>query len=89
MTFLYVDAMDPTNNAAEREIRPAVLIRKTNGCNRSPTGAQTHSILTSVIRTCQKHGQDFVNAMKRVLRHPAPLTLEIVGEAGANPAHGP
>jgi transposase len=89
LTFLYVDAMDPTNNAAEREIRPAVLIRKTNGCNRSPTGAQTHSILTSVIRTCQKHGQDFVNAVKRVLRHPAPLTLEIVGEAGANPAHGP
>jgi transposase len=89
LTFLYVDAMDPTNNAAEREIRPAVLIRKTNGCNRSPTGAQTHSILTSIIRTCQKHGQDFVNAVKHVLRHPTPLTLDIVGEAGANPAHGP
>ena len=88
-TFLYVDAMDPTNNAAEREIRPAVLIRKTNGCNRSPVGARAHAILTSVIRTCQKHGQDFVNAVKRVLRHPTPLTLDIVGEAGPNPAQGP
>ena len=74
--FLAID-----NNAAEREIRPDVLIRKTNGCNRSETGAQTHSILTSIIRTCQKHGQDFVNAVKRVLRHPAPLALDLVGEA--------
>ena len=80
LTFLYVDAMTPTNNAAEREIRPAVLIRKTNGCNRSETGAQTHSILTSIIRTCQKHGQDFVNAVKRVLRQPAPLALDLVDE---------
>ena len=79
-TFLYVEAMDPTNNAAEREIRPAVLIRKTNGCNRSETGAQTHSILTSIIRTCQKHGQDFVNAVKRVLRQPAPLVLDLVSK---------
>jgi transposase len=84
-----VDAMDPTNNAAEREIRPAVLIRKTNGCNRSQTGARTHSILTSVIRTCQKHGQDFVNAVKRVLRQSTPLTVDLVGEAGLNPAQGP
>jgi len=81
LTFLYVDAMDPTNNAAEREIRPAVLIRKTNGCNRSATGAQTHSILTSLIRTCQKHGHDFVTAVKRVLRQPAPLALDLVGKA--------
>jgi transposase len=81
LTFLYVDAMAPTNNAAEREIRPAVLIRKTNGCNRSETGAQTHSILTSIIRTCQKHGQDFVNAVKRVLRQPAPLALDLADEA--------
>jgi transposase len=80
LTFLSVDAMAPTNNAAEREIRPAVLIRKTNGCNRSETGARTHSILTSIIRTCQKHGQNFVNAVKRVLRHPAPLALDLVGE---------
>ena len=81
LTFLYVEAMDPTNNAAEREIRPAVLIRKTNGCNRSPTGAQTHSILTSIIRTCQKQGQDFVNVAKRILRQPAPLAIDLLDEA--------
>jgi len=89
LTFLYVVAMDPTNNAAEREIRPAVLIRKTNGCNRSPTGAQTHSILTSVIRTCQKHGRDFVNTVKQVLRLPLPIALDIADEAARPQALGP
>ncbi|MGH8630252.1 MAG: IS66 family transposase [Burkholderiales bacterium] len=77
LTFLYVEAMDPTNNAAERELRPGVIIRKTNGCNRSPAGANTHSILASVIRTCQKHGRDFVETVKRVLRHPRPIALDI------------
>jgi len=77
LTFLYVEAMDPTNNAAERELRPGVIIRKTNGCNRSEAGAQTHSILASVIRTCHKHGRDFVETVKHVLRHPRPLALDI------------
>ena len=89
LTFLYVVAMDPTNNAAEREIRPAVLIRKTNGCNRSPTGAQAHSILTRVLRTCQKHGRDFVNTVKQVLRQPLSLALDIAEEAARPHAHGP
>ena len=52
--FLYVDAVAPTNHAAERELRPAVIIRKTNGCNRSAVGATTHAILSSVIRTRRK-----------------------------------
>ena len=69
-TFLYVQAVDPTNNQAEREIRPAVIIRKTNGCNRSPVGARTHSIVTSVLRTCHKQGRDFVAFIAEMLRHP-------------------
>lgn len=99
LTFLYVEAVDPTNNAAERELRPAVIIRKTHGCNRSPAGAKTHSILASVIRTCQKHGRDFVEAVKHVLRHPRPLALDIASQrtdipvlppmSAAAPAQGP
>ena len=81
LTFLYVEAMEPTNNAAERELRPAVIIRKTNGCNRSKTGARTHAILTSVIRTCQKHGRDFVHTVKQVLRQPTALALDLADEA--------
>jgi len=89
LTFLYVEAMHPTNNAAERELRPGVIIRKTNGCNRSQAGANTHSIVASVIRTCHKHGRDFVEAVKHVLRHPRPLTLDIASRRTAIPALPP
>lgn len=51
---------DPTNNFAEREVRPAVLMRKTSYGNRSDAGARTQAILMSVIRTAEKRGQNFV-----------------------------
>jgi len=55
LRFLYVDELQPTNNLAERMLRPAVITRKTNGCNRTPEGAQAHSILASVLVTCHQH----------------------------------
>jgi transposase len=55
LRFLYVDDLEPTNNLAERMLRPAVITRKTNGCNRTPEGAQAHSILSSVLVTCHQH----------------------------------
>jgi transposase len=82
-TFLYDEAVAPTNNAAERELRPAVIIRKTNGCNRSPTGATVHAVLASVIRTAHKHGQDFVDVAKRVLQQPIRVIVDL---GSADPA---
>jgi transposase len=55
LRFLYVDDLEPTNNLAERMLRPAVITRKTNGCNRTPKGAQAHAILSSVLVTCHQH----------------------------------
>ena len=55
LRFLYVDGLDATNNQAERMIRPAVITRKTNGCNRTKSGAETHAILASVLVTCHQH----------------------------------
>jgi transposase len=60
LVFLDDDAVAPTNARAEQEIRPAVVVRKTSACNRSPAGAATHAILTSLIRTCRKQGQSFL-----------------------------
>ena len=54
LRFLYVDELDATNNLAERQLRPAVITRKTNGCNRTSQGAQTHAILGSVLATCRQ-----------------------------------
>jgi transposase len=84
-TFLYVEAVAPTNNAAERELRPAVIIRKTNGCNRSSIGATAHAILASVIRTTHKHGHDFVDLTKRMLQQPLRVVVGICSSAPAPP----
>jgi len=55
LRFLYVNELDATNNLAERMLRPAVITRKTNGCNRTRPGAETHAILSSVLVTCRQH----------------------------------
>jgi len=55
LRFLYVDDLEATNNRAERMLRPAVITRKTNGCNRTKDGAAAHSILSSVLVTCHQH----------------------------------
>jgi len=68
LRFLYVDALDATNNLAERQIRPSVIIRKTNGCNRSKGGAETHSVLTSVLVTCRQHNIPILDYMVSLQR---------------------
>jgi transposase len=55
LRFLYSQELDATNNRAERMLRPAVITRKTNGCNRSQPGAAAHAILSSVLVTCRQH----------------------------------
>jgi transposase len=55
LRFLYMDLLEATNNQAERMLRPAVITRKTNGCNRTRAGANTHAILSSVLVTCHQH----------------------------------
>jgi hypothetical protein len=58
--FTFVDATDvpPDNNHGEREIRPAVIMRKNILCNRSEAGAYTQAVLMSVYRTLKLRGYD-------------------------------
>ncbi len=58
-TFLYVAGVAPTNNAAERPVRPAVVVRKISAGNKGPVGGRAHAIITSVWQTCRQQGQDF------------------------------
>jgi transposase len=77
LRFLYVDGLDATNNLAERQLRPGVIIRKTNGCNRTKGGAQTHSILASVLVTCRQHSVpilDYMVSLQRFGETPPSLT---------------
>ena len=76
LRFLYVDGLDATNNLAERQLRPGVIIRKTNGCNRANGGAEAHSILTSVLVTCRQHNipiLDYMVSLQRFGETPPPL----------------
>jgi transposase len=68
LRFLYVDELDATNNLAERQLRPGVIIRKTNGCNRAKAGAQAHSILTSVMVTCHQRSVPILDYMVSLQR---------------------
>ena len=72
--FLYHPDVPATNARAEQEIRPAVVMRKTSACNRAETGAHVHEVLASLIRTCHKQGQSFVELTRQRLLAPrAPL----------------
>ncbi len=67
---------DATNNQAERQLRPAVITRKTTGCNRTDEGAETPAILSSVLATChQRNGAilDFLTEVQRALGNPPSL----------------
>ncbi|HMA36457.1 MAG TPA: IS66 family transposase [Chloroflexia bacterium] len=56
LRFLYWEELDATNNQAERQLRPAVVTRKTGGCNRTNEGAAAHAIWMSVLATCRQRG---------------------------------
>jgi transposase len=55
-TFLDHDGVQPTNNIAERAIRPAVQWRKICFGSQSQIGEQFTGRLLTVVRTCQLHG---------------------------------
>lgn len=57
-TFLDYPEVTPDNNHAEREIRPAVIMRKNSYANRSDKGAATQAVLMSIYRTLKLRGLD-------------------------------
>jgi hypothetical protein len=71
LRFLYLDDLDPTNNQAERMLRPAVITRKTNGCNRSEEGAKTHAILSSLLATCRQQAVPILHYLIQIQRFGA------------------
>jgi transposase len=66
--FLHHADLDGTNNAAERALRPAVVMRKITGGSRSPEGARAWSVLASVMRTAEQQGRDVLDTLKTLLK---------------------
>ena len=60
---LYDPSAEPTNNRAERDLRPAVMQRKTGCGNRTERGKQTWEQLRSLVVTAAKTGDDLLTTL--------------------------
>jgi transposase len=67
-TFLDYPQIPFENNFAERQIRPAVILRKNSQSNRSDRGATTQAVLMSVYRTLRLRGHDPLRTITDALR---------------------
>jgi transposase len=67
-TFLDHPDVPSDNNHGERQIRPAVLVRKNSYANGSEDGAETQAVLMSVFRTLKQRGHNPVSATMEAVR---------------------
>jgi transposase len=70
--FLAEPGVEPTNNRAERALRPAVIARKVSQCTKSARGTRAFEAWTSVLATLSRTlgGPDLLDAVVRLI-HPA------------------
>ncbi|HHH26917.1 MAG TPA: hypothetical protein ENK57_01010 [Polyangiaceae bacterium] len=57
-TFARVEGVEPTNNAAERELRHAVLYRKISGGTRSERGSRFVERMLTVRASLRRQGRN-------------------------------
>jgi transposase len=67
-TFLHRMDVPYDNNFGERQIRPAVILRKNSQCNHSEKGAATQAVLMSVYQTLKLRGLNPLNTIVWALR---------------------
>lgn len=71
LRFLVDPRIEPTNNRAERALRPAVIARKVSHGSQNGAGAQAFAAFTSVVRTLAKQGVDsLVENLYQLFRGP-------------------
>ncbi len=63
-TFVLIPGIEPTNNSAERALRPCVVQNKIWGCHRTNKGAKNRDILMSVIGTMKLQGKSIFSSGK-------------------------
>ena len=67
LRFLSAPFVEPTNNRAERMLRPAVIARKVSHCSKNQAGAEAFAAFTSLAQTALKNGHTSVSAAFRLL----------------------
>jgi transposase len=65
--FLWDEKLDGSNNAAERALRPAVIMRKITGGSRSEQGAAAWAKLASLLRTADQRKLGVYEATKKLI----------------------
>jgi transposase len=78
-TFVRVEGIEPTNNAAERALRHAVLWRKTSQGTYSEAGSRFVENILTVVTTCRQQGRNALEYLteccQATLRKLAPPSL--------------
>lgn len=59
--FVWVEGIEPTNNAAERSLRHAVIWRKCSGGTDSPNGSRFVERILSVVATCRQQNRNLLD----------------------------
>lgn len=85
-TFLYYPGLDATNWRGEQAIRPAVVARKVWGGNRTPQGAHTQEILSSLLQTCRQQRRPAMPLLTKLLCSPKAIRLHLLPAVTASPA---
>jgi len=73
---LYEPAAEPTNNRAERSLRPAVIARKLSCGNKTATGKRCFEVLASLTQTLVQRGHDavaYLNTYLPMIATPATI----------------
>ena len=66
--FLRHPEIEPTNNRAERGLRPAVIARKVSHCSKNERGARAYSVLKSIFVTISYRTKSVVHAFANLLK---------------------
>ena len=73
LRFLHEPAtVAPTNNAAERALRPAVIARKISHCSKNARGAAAFAAFQSVIGTLKKSGGEVLEKLTQLITPSLP-----------------
>ena len=66
-TFAAIEGVEPTNNHAERMVRPGVLWRKGSFGNHSSEGCRFTERILTVVQTLQLQNRPVLNYLHRAL----------------------
>ena len=71
LTFLDHPEIEPTNNRAERQLRPNVIMRKITFGNRSQAGARNHQVIMSILETAKLNGINPIDVFRSLSTNPS------------------